>query len=177
MAGVNGRYLKFLQNIFKRNTNNNDHEALITAMGQALETVEEDTNLVVESISLATAEGEWLEEYGSIFGVSRTPNETDEHLRYRILTCMDDKISIPAIKRGIKKLLGDDTEITIFEPYTELRRFNVSTFSNDGRFPDSDYWRIGVVDIKINKPVTDEVIGYINQLIGVGIKAVIEQSE
>lgn len=166
-----GKYLKFLQNIFNINTDNNDHEAVITCLEQALSEVCDDASLTKHELMLATSSDDWLEEWGSWFNISRLPNEDDDHLRERILSSMDDRISIPAIKRGIKKVLGDNVEVDIYETYNGLRFFNRATFSGWGRYPNEDYWRIGVIDITINteQEISKDLINYIKSLTGAGI--------
>lgn len=173
MPIVDPKYLKFLQNIFKRNTDNDDHEAVITSMEHALEIVEEDSDLVKKELMLETADDDWLEDWGAWFGLSRLVGETDDHFRYRILTCMDDKVSIPAIKNGIKKIMGEDTQVSVYEPFEEVRMFNMSTFSGKGRYEDKYYYRVGVIDISINKEVTSDLERYVKLLASAGIRVYI----
>ena len=161
-------------------------------MAVELEKVKEDADLVKKELMLETAENEWLEDWGSWFGVSRLIGETDDHLRYRILSCMEDKVSIPSIQNGIAKILnldnirkddnsnailGEDPNtgktitISVYEPFEDVRIFNVSTFSGKGRYEDKYYYRIGVIDLKIDglDEVTEEVRDYIKTLNSAGI--------
>ncbi|GLI90615.1 hypothetical protein [Bacillus subtilis] len=161
--------LKFLSVIFKQRNSNPDNEAFIEALSNQLQVANKDADLMEQELDLRQSSAEWLDEWGSWFGVKRLTGETDEHYRFRILTAMEDKVTIPAIKRGVKKVMGDDTVIKIYEPFEEIRYFNVSTFSGVGRFQDGDYYRIGVIDVIINKPITEELMAFINTLKAAGI--------
>jgi hypothetical protein len=162
--------LKFLQTIFKKGNGNSDHEAVLDSIGTALKSAGDDADLMKKELSIVDSEGEWLDEWGTWFGVSRLTNsETDESYLSRMLAVIEDKVTIPAIISGVKKVLGDNTIIKIYEPYHEIRYFNVSTFSGEGRYQDGDYYRIGVIDVIINKPVTDDLVTFINLIKGAGV--------
>jgi hypothetical protein len=162
--------LKFLQSIFRRDQSNSDHKAVLDSIGTALKTAGDDADLMKKELSIVDSEGEWLDEWGTWFGVSRLSDyEEDNRYLDRMLSVIEDKVTIPAIINGVKKVLGDNTIIKIYEPYHEIRYFNVSTFSGEGRYQDGDYYRIGVIDVIINKPVTDELVKFINLIKGAGV--------
>lgn len=152
--------MKFLPSIFKRKNANKDHEAFLGAITKKLDEVNANTDQMRKELSPATASDTWLEEWGSWFNRARLANESDEELRERIFEVLDERATIPALEKATKKILGDDTIVRIYEPYRDMRIFNSSTFSGKGRFQDKDYYRIGVVDIIVNKPITKELIAF-----------------
>lgn len=156
--------LKFISVIFKREGTNPDNEAFFDALNNQLTVSREDADLVKKELNLLEAEGQWLDEWGDKFGLSRRTGESDEVFRDRILSLMENKVTIPAIKRAIKKVLGDDTIIGVYEPYVDVAFYNVSAFSGTGRYPDAVYYRTGVIDITINKPPTEMLARFVNRI-------------
>lgn len=164
--------LKYLSRVFKR-TGGEVNTAFFTSLSKALDEAGKDAEEIKKEMSITTATGEWLDIWGSWFGVSRIPGESDESLRERILDALrDEKLTIPAIIDRIKKLLGYDTNVSVYEPFNDVRIFNRSTFSGVGRFQDGQYYRIGVVDIILDKPVTEELIYFLNLIKSAGVKLV-----
>lgn len=158
--------------LFKTSETNQDNEAFFGGLKAQLDIANEDAGLIKKELNLLTAEGQWLDDWGSDFGLQRRIGETDEKFLDRILSLMEDKVTIPAIKVAIKKVLGDDTIVSIYEPYVDLAFFNISAFSGTGRYPDKDYYRTHVIDITINKPPTEALVRFINKIkpSGVSVK-------
>ena len=161
--------MKFLNSVFKREGANEDHNAVITGITKALETVDKDTDQMKNELQIPTATDSWLDEWGSWFGINRISGEADEPYRARILDVLADKVTIPAIIAGVKKVLGDNTIVKVYEPFVDVRIFNRSTFSGKGKYQNKDYYRIGVIDIILNKPITVELIKYVNLIKAGGI--------
>lgn len=168
--------MKYLPSIFKRQNANEDHQAVIDALTNAMTDIKTDTDVLQQELVITTSSGQWLDQWADWFGVKRKLNETDEALQTRVLEVLQQKrLTIPAIIELVKKILGEDTIVTIYEPFTDIRRFNVSTFSEKGRFQDGYYYRIGVVDIGTSKPVTSELIQLLNLIKAAGTKLIIHQ--
>ncbi|QKE56356.1 baseplate wedge protein [Bacillus phage YungSlug] len=161
--------MRFLNSIFKREGANADHNAVIDGVTKALDTVDKDTDQMKNELQIPTATDSWLDEWGSWFGVNRIKGEADEPYRARILDVLSDKVTIPAIIAGVKKVLGDNTIVKVYEPFVDVRIFNRSTFSGKGKYQNKDYYRIGVIDIILNKPITIELIKYVNLIKAGGI--------
>lgn len=161
--------MKFLNSIFKRDGANADHKAVIDGITKALDTVDKDTDQMKNELLIPTATDTWLDEWGTWFGVTRISGEADEPYRARILDVLSDKVTIPAIIAGVKKVLGDNTIVKVYEPFVDVRIFNRSTFSGKGKYQNKDYYRIGVIDIILNKPITTDLIKYVNLIKAGGI--------
>lgn len=160
--------LKFLSNLFK-NSNDPDHLALLNAVGNQIDTAGTDADQVKTQMSIQTATDQWLDYWADWFGLVREAGETDDTFRARVIGCMVDKCTIPALTDAAKKILGSDTIVTIYEPYNDIRYFNRSAFSSTGRFEDGDYYRVGVIDLQVNKPITQELQDVINSMTAAGV--------
>ena len=163
--------MKFLSPLFKKKNANADHQSIIDSIDNQLNQIDKDTDLIKPMMKLSEAEGIWLDEWGSWFGAIRNPGELDDDYRLRIKQVLtDEKVTIPALIKMTRRVLGEDTVVTVYETYNDIRLFNVSTFSGKGRYEDSDYYQVGVVDIKVNKPVTEELVEILNLTRGSTIK-------
>lgn len=160
--------LKFLSNLFK-NSNDNEHQSLINAIGNQVDSVGTDSDDVKTQMQIATATDEWLDYWAGWFGLVREAGELDADFRQRVIGCMADKCTIPALTDAAKRILGQDTIVTIYEPYNDIRYFNRSAFSQTGRFEDGDYYRVGVIDLQVNKPITQELQDVINSMVAGGV--------
>lgn len=142
------------------------------AIDRALTMASTDVNLLNLEFVITTSTGEWLDEWGSWFGVARLEGETDEDYRNRILaSCIRPKSTIPSIEDAIQSYLGDkDVNIEIFEPYTIIFKPSVTPVSEGYVFQDGVYYRPGVIDIRIDAPITPGLMDIVNQTKGAGIK-------
>ena len=162
--------LKYLSTIFKQEGGNEENSAILDAIGNSLDQVNEDTDLIVDEMSIKRSTSTWLDKWASWFGIARTYGEVDISLRKRVLNVLTDAtVTIPAIVEMTKRILGDDTIVVVYEPYHDVRFFNVSTFSGKGKYEDDEYYRVGVIDVIVNKPVTDDLINAITLIKGGGI--------
>jgi hypothetical protein len=163
--------MKYLPSIFKR-SGNKDHQAVFDALDNAINDVRTSTDQLPNELKITTATGEWLDRWSEWFGVYRRQNETDEDLRNRILdVLMKDKLTIPAIVDLTKKVLGPDTVVTVYEPHVDIFQLDGSTLDNY-RLMDADFYRIGVVEVSIDKPATEEWIALLELIKGAGIKII-----
>lgn len=167
--------LKHLRSIFKRAGANKDHQALLDALDQSLQQIRIASEELKKELSILTASNSWLDKWGEWFGLSRKPEEEDDDFRNRILDVLrQERLTIPAIIELIKKVLGDDTIINIYEPYKNIFRWNISSYSGEDKYQDNEYYRTGVIDITINKPVTEELLSLLNLIRAAGTKILIK---
>lgn len=165
--------LKYLPSIFKRE-GNTEHNAILGAIKNALDDTRTNTDDLQNELKITTATSEWLDRWGEWFGVKRQPNETDSNLQTRILsTLTQDKLTIPALTNIVKNVLGQDTTVTVYEPYTDTFVLGHSML-NQAILQDGEFYRIGVVRITVNKPLTDEVITLLQLAKPAGVKLVVE---
>jgi hypothetical protein len=161
--------LQKLHGIFNRNSTG-DLKVVTTAIDNILTQTDKDLQALELEYSISTATGEWLDEWATWFGLYRN-GEDDESFRARIkLVLLKTKATIPAIIQEVKRVMGDDTYVKVFEPYNNVKLLSVSTLSGKDRFQDGEYWRMSVIDITIDKPITTEVIEAVDKIRGAGIK-------
>jgi hypothetical protein len=163
--------LKYLSSILK-SLGNSDHQAVIDALSNAMGDIRTNTDQLPNELNITTASAEWLERWGEWFGVNRLPNETDIALQGRVLDTLTQlRLTIPAITALTKKVLGADTIVTIYEPYTDMFQLDNSTLDNF-LLTDGDFYRMGVVDVSVNKVATPEWIALLNTIKAAGTKII-----
>ena len=148
-------------------------------------TLDNALNAVIDQMSdmelqsvITSSTGEWLDSWGTKFGVPRESGETDLSYRPRILASVTTKkATIPALIEAVKRALGDDTVVTIEETHQDLRIWNVSTFSGTGKYQDADTVRLGVLKIIINKQPNERLAEEIWKTKATGIRVIIEVEE
>lgn len=163
--------IKNLSKFFKRSSSGNLND-VIGAIDNALDIARVDiVELDIEYI-LATSSGVWLDEWGTWFGVQRIFNEIDRVYRARIQSvATKPKNTIPAIIASIRSYIGNsDDDITIYEPFTNMRKFNISSFSGPDKFPDATYYRPAVIDIRTTGYINDAMRAIVNEIKSAGVK-------
>ena len=87
---------------------------------------------------ITQAEGEWLDVWGSLYGVDRRQAELDVALRLRMSReVFRKRVNARAIEIAIKDETGWDVRIE--EPWRELFRLDESTLSGGFKFDDGDH--------------------------------------
>jgi hypothetical protein len=121
-------------------------------------------------MSLNTSSGEWLDQYGKIFGVPRKDDEADETYRQRIINyVLLRRGTIPAIKDAIREFLQDfDSHIEIYEPYNNVFVLNQSKLNGPDHFL-GKYYTVAVMDIKIARPFPVSIVDVINDFKPAGV--------
>lgn len=166
-----------LQAIFTRNT-----ESEVSYLSGS---VDDSINKTIDTINemgdvqseITSATDGYLDEWAQWFGIYRNTGETDVSLRARTLASVTNRsATIPALIDTVHRVLGDDTIVEVLETYKDLRIFNVSTYSDTGKYQDPDTTRLGVVQININKEPTTQLINEINNTRASGIKVVLQYS-
>ena len=147
--------IKNIAKFFKR-ANAGVLSDLLGASEKALEGVRTDIVALDVEFIISTSTGAWLDEWGNFFGVYRAFEEADAPYRGRIQSvATKPKNTIPAIISSIVSYVGNnDDDITIYEPFVNMRKFNISTFSGPDKFPDSSYYRPSVIDIRTSGNIT-----------------------
>lgn len=162
--------LTHLAKIFKTITGNEDHQAILDAVDQQLQGINSDTDQIISEMNINIADTNWLDLWGNWFGLSRSYQESDDDFRQRIFNVLlDPTVTIPAIVMITKRILGQDAVVTVYEPYHDVRYFNISTFSGSGHYEDGTYYRIGVIDVIVNKPITTQLVTAINNIRAAGV--------
>jgi hypothetical protein len=165
-----------LQAIFTRNTESEISYlagSVDDSINKSIDTINEMGDIQSE---ITSATGEYLDEWAQWFGIYRYTGETDGALRSRTQQAVTNRsATIPALIDAVKRVLGDDTVVTVGETYNDLRIFNVSTYSGTGKYQDTDTTRLGVVQININKPSTPQLVTELNRTRAAGINIIIHQ--
>lgn len=168
--------MKYLPGIYKR-LGSKDHNAVIDSIDEVFSDMRENTALLKDELVITTATDQWLNLWGEWFGVKRRIGESDEAMRERIIEKLTrDRLTVPAFVELIKKALGDDTTINIYEPFRNTRRMDESTFDGTDRYQDLTYFRIGTVDITIDKEIPAELLELLQEIKAAGIKLYINQN-
>lgn len=143
------------------------------ALANTMEDIRTNTDQLPQELVITTATDEWLDTWGEWFGVKRRLNETDDDFRSRILgTLTQERLTIPAIITLTKNVLGQDTNVTVTETYTQVMVYNTTTW-NEYRYQDGDYYRVGVVNVTVDKEPTSELAALLNLLKAAGTKIIV----
>mgnify|MGYP001080287604 CR=1 FL=1 len=142
------------------------------AMDNSFDTLTEDLRNLDLQYVITTATGDWLDEWGSWFNVSRKANESDADYRKRILAVVTKpKNTIPALLDAIRSYYDYDPnlKVWIYEPYENIRRFSISDFSGPDKFTDDKYYRRNIVDIHLNRSIDPALIKILLKLKSAGV--------
>lgn len=152
-------FWKNLHPLIKRELDPNGYDSANYAVLQALATTLTDAETeTIESkiqLSLGTATGEFLSDWGSWFGIPRKVGETDEDYRTRIKRYMFMKRgTIPAIIDAIRYYLKDqEANIQVYEPWTDMFMLDRLHSTLDGKTHLSgNYYRYAIMDITMDRP-------------------------
>ena len=144
--------------------------AILASIDRELKDTEKETIQSKLLLSLNTSEGEWLDQYGKLFGVLRREEEEDDTYRNRIISyVLLKRGTIPAIKAAIQDFLNDyDSYIDIYEPYKNVFTLNKSKLNGEDHFL-GEYYTVAVIDIKISRPFPIGIIDVINEFKPAGV--------
>ncbi|WIT25828.1 hypothetical protein [Bacillus phage SPO1L1] len=166
------RIIDRLHQVFNRRSTG-DLKHVTDALDHSLNGLSEDLKNLDLQYVIKTATGDWLDEWGSWFNVSRGAEETDEDYRKRILAVVTKpKNTIPALLDAIKSYYNYDPnlKVWIYEPYVNIRRFSISEFSGPDRFTDGSYYRRNIVDIHLNRSIDPMLIKILLKLKSAGVR-------
>ena len=144
--------------------------AILSALDRELKDTEAETIRSKVLLSLHTSSGEWLDQYGKIFGVLRNDSEKDENYRQRIINyVLLKRGTIPAIKDAIREFLQDfDSEIEVYEPYTNVFILNKSKLNGPDHML-GEYYTTAVMDIRLSRPFPKGIMDIINEFKPAGV--------
>lgn len=109
--------------------------SLFTAYSQEVSAAEFQIRQALLQMVIGTAEGEWLDLWGSLYSVQRAPGETDVAYRIRIpREAFRLRVNALAIELAIKDLTGKDVQI--LEPWTEVFTLDESLLDGHHKFQD-----------------------------------------
>jgi len=143
----------------------------VDAISNCLNTVNDDLNLLNLEYVLGTSTGIWLNYWGSWFGIPRIYLETDSAYSSRILyTIRKNKISPNAFIEATRNMLGSQVNVELYEPYADLAKFDISTFSGSSKFLGGSYYEYCIADLKVyDTDITPELVKEINSIKAAGI--------
>ncbi len=136
---------------FNNNQESGELYTLTESLRQAIEEAGFDTDSGKKMMYLLTAEGKWIDYWGEYFKVERLENEDDETYKHRIIwEVTRPKQTLKAIQECITRYTGiNESEILIFEPFTQLKPTDFGAESDTIRAYGWEYWTWAVIDIHI----------------------------
>lgn len=139
------------------------NNAILTAVDTELTAVEEKTIKSKLDSYLDTATGEWLDFWGSWFGVKRKLNWDDATYRKRIkhhVTHARD--TVQAIRDALADFLNTNKgNIKIYEPYNDIFITNYSNLNGKDHLM-GGYYYYCIIDIRISVPYDTGIVDIIN---------------
>lgn len=138
--------------------------SILDAFAVALGEVSNDIASALKQVYFHSAEGFWLDVWGSFFNLYRQENETDTVYLLRIITeTCRNRCNATAIRMTIKELTGID--VYIHEMWEEIFTLDYSTLSGSHALCDGIYYTWGVIEPIVYQPLTDEQRTQIKQII------------
>lgn len=160
--------LDHLKTIFKRSPNE-ETKAVLEAIQESVGAVSRDVQSLKAQFDIGTAEGEWLDEWGTWFS-PRKVGESDADYSARILALVSKpRVTIPAILEEARRIFGEDTWVTMLEPYTLTFILGESKLSGDHRFSDERYYRTGTIDLSVSAPLPPRVLDNFQEIKSGGV--------
>lgn len=158
-----------------RRDKNNDYGsanyAVLSSLADSLSDAEQETIQNKSQLILKTASGLYLDEWGSWFGVTRKPKETDDDYRERIMWyLLVPRSTIEGIITGIKYYLDDnDAKISVYEPWKNIFYTNKSSLNGPDHLQGL-YYRFAVIDVRIDRPMSKAIYDAIMAFKPAGVK-------
>lgn len=140
------------------------NKAVLDVFDEELQKVEDDTIHSKAQSFLSTASDEWLDYWGSWFGLKREDNQSDEDYRKALINHVKHaRSTVPALKEAIAHFLKTNIKnVNIYEPYNDVFFLDDSNLDSDKYLISDDYYTYGVIDIQISVPFPPDVIDIIN---------------
>ena len=139
------------------------NNAIIEALNNEMDQVESDTISAKAELFIYSATDEWLDYWGSWFGLHRKKGQSDHDYRNALIEHVEHpRDTIPALRSAIAKFLQSDVSaVHIYEPWTDIFILNDSNLNSKAHLM-SDYYQYGVIDVQINKPFNSGIIDILN---------------
>jgi len=140
------------------------NQAVLDVFDDKLQKVEDDTIHSKEQSFLQTASDEWLDYWGSWFGLKRDKEQSDTDYRQALLNhVVHARDTVPALRNSIANFLKTNmANVQIYEPYTDVFFLDDSSLDSNKKLISQDYYTYGIIDIEIAVPFPTEVIDIIN---------------
>lgn len=140
------------------------NKAVLDVFDEELQKVEDDTIHSKAQSFLSTASDEWLDYWGSWFGLKREDNQSDEDYRKALINHVKHaRSTVPALKEAIAHFLKTNIKnVNIYEPYNDVFFLDDSNLDSAKYLISDDYYTYGVIDIQISVPFPPDVIDIIN---------------
>ena len=140
------------------------NQAVLDVFDDKLQKVEDDTIHSKEQSFLQTASDEWLDYWGSWFGLKREKKQSDTDYRQALLNhVVHARDTVPALRESIANFLKTNmADVQIYEPYTDVFFLDDSSLDSNKKLISQDYYTYGIIDIEIAVPFPTEVIDIIN---------------
>ena len=92
-----------------------------------------------EQVSMATADGAWLDRHGTLYGIARPAGLDDDTYRRLLLAeILRPRNNARGIELTLRRLLGRD--IRVLEPWQDTARWDLSAASGGHPFQDGQRW-------------------------------------
>lgn len=112
--------------------------ALLQGYSREVDAAQEQIRQALLQMVIATAEGEWLDLWGTLYGVPRMTGESDAALRLRIpREAFRLRVNPRAIEAAIKELTGKD--VSILEPWQSSFVLDQSLLSGPDKMQDGQF--------------------------------------
>lgn len=165
-------FIKHLLPAWKQKlTGTSTNAVMLSAIEDALSEAEKDTIEGKVVMELETSTGEWLDQYGSLFGPRRRDKESDDTYRDRLIEYVQlERGTIPAIKDAIRSFIEHDTvHIDIYEPWRNIFYLNRSKLNGPDHFL-GHYYTFAVIDIRITSVFPESIMDVIREFKPAGVK-------
>ena len=139
------------------------HDTIVDTLQAPLDQAKKDEINAKIDMYLDTSRGEYLDRFGSWFGLSRKKDWSDDYYRDRMKKhVLHERNTINGIRMALANFLETEIKnIYIYEPYRDMFIWNKS-FWNTRAFYTSPYYRYAVIDINIDAPIKPGIVDIIN---------------
>lgn len=154
--------------------NGEANDAFLDSLQKPLDQAERDLYQAKLESFLDTAEGPWLEYWGSWLGLHRLNGWGDDHYRQALKDhVLHTRNTITALRKEIASFLKTNIEnVYIYEPYRDMFIWNADRW-NTYKFYPSTYYRYAVIDVQLDAPYNKVVNEIINLFRPAGVMWVI----
>ncbi len=128
--------------------------ALVDGYATEVQSATDAVPNALEQAMLHSADGDWLEFWGSYFGVPRRAGQDDAHyLGWIITEVMRNRSNKYALENAITDTIG--LAVDIFEPWLYMFKLSHSRLSVDHHFQDGNFYTRNVIQPQSLEPVSD----------------------
>lgn len=150
------------KNSFTDNDRNSVNKAILKGLQAPLTQAQLDLLGAKEQLYITTASGEWLDYWGKWFGLHRHNQDDDTYRKHLLKHVMHPRNTVKALRYAIADFLKTDvTAVRIYEPFRDILYFNDGNLTST-KYMTNTYYRMAVIDVKIDVPYPQEVVDIIN---------------